>query len=189
MNFIQEFETVDLILKTSSETRGVDAFILSLVKAEKQIRRIFTFLIFQNPPYTFADFRSLRTTLANNRRIYFLDFIKGIDLILPKTVKDIYGANYDLDLAKFLLYTQDRNKIFHGQITDAGLSRLDLIIRVDDIKKWCNHLGAELNKEIGYDGFSQSFKKSNVNLGLRNLEKFETISKYELFLRAEIQRP
>ena len=188
MNFTQEFETVDLILKTNSKTRGVDAFILSLVKAEKQMRRIFNFLIFQNPTYTLANFKQLRTTLANNRRIYFTDFIKGVDLILPSTVKDIYGADYDADLAKFVLYTQDRNKIFHGQITDAGLSRPDLLIRVADIKKWCEHLGNEMTKEIGYDGFSQSFKKSNIKLALNNIAKFDTVANYEVFLRAEVQR-
>lgn len=34
----EEFSTVDLILHSSSETRRVDAFALSLIKVEKQAR-------------------------------------------------------------------------------------------------------------------------------------------------------
>ncbi|HEY8659027.1 MAG TPA: hypothetical protein VIL78_08315, partial [Hanamia sp.] len=67
MDYEQDFATVNLILETSFETRGVDAFVLSLIKAEKQIRRVFTFLIFQNPAFTSKDYWSLRETLANNK--------------------------------------------------------------------------------------------------------------------------
>ncbi|MBL0056739.1 MAG: hypothetical protein IPP31_11280 [Chitinophagaceae bacterium] len=188
MNFTEQFASVDLIINTNFETRGVDAFALSLIKAEKQIRRIFTFLIFQNPTYSLSDLRQLRTTLANNRRVYFQGFIAGINLILPRDLQTIYGADYIIDLNKFLLYTQDRNKIFHGQITDAGLSRADLMARVDDIKKWCKHLGTEVQKEIGYDGFSQSYIKTATPLALNNLNRFDTIVNYEQFLRTEVQR-
>lgn len=55
MNYEQDFETNNLILKTEIETRGVDAFILSFIKCEKQARRIFTFLVFQNPVYEITD--------------------------------------------------------------------------------------------------------------------------------------
>lgn len=71
MSFEEEFGTVEIILNSTLETRGVDAFILSLIKAEKQLRRIFTFLIFQNDSYTISDFRNLRKTLADNRNVYF----------------------------------------------------------------------------------------------------------------------
>jgi len=46
MDFDQEFGVVDLVLNSQFETRGVDAFTLSLVKVERQIRRIFTHLIY-----------------------------------------------------------------------------------------------------------------------------------------------
>ena len=188
MNYSEDFATVDLILKSSLETRGVDAFTLSLIKSEKQIRRIFTFLIFQHNSYSIKDNKVLRQTLANNRNIYFNGFINGINLILPKTLKEIYGQDYDNDFRNLNEFTKDRNKIFHGQITAKGLSRKDLIIRINHIQKWCETLGNNVKYEIGYDGFSDSFNKSPLDLTLNNLDKFDTIDNYKLFLKKELQR-
>lgn len=188
MDFQQDFGTIDIILNSDFETRGVDAFALSLIKAEKQARRIFTFLIFQNPAFSFSDYTALRTTLATNRNLFFEGFIKGINSILSRQLKEIYGADYDNDIRNLLLFTKDRNKIFHGQVTLGGLSRQDLIDRVIHIKKWCQHLGETINAEIGYDGFSDSYKKSKKKLNLNNLNSFDTIAKYEQFLKTEMQR-
>ena len=69
MNYSKEFQTVDLIVGSSGETRGVDAFALSLIKAERQIRRLFTHLIYQLPCFDTADIPSLRKTLWEKRRV------------------------------------------------------------------------------------------------------------------------
>ena len=188
MNYSEDFATVDLILKSSLETRGVDAFALSLIKSEKQIRRIFTFLIFQHNSYTIEDYTNLRQTLANNNRVYFNGFLKGINLILPKTLKEIYGSDYDKDVSYLSEFTKDRNKIFHGQITANGLSREDLIKRINHIKKWSKTLGTKLKSEIGYDGFSDSFQKSSLDITLNHLDKFDTIENYNLFIKRELQK-
>jgi len=182
MNYNQDFETVNLILASNSETRGVDAFTLSWIKAEKQMRRVFTFLIFQNPNYNKDSLFDLRRTLAENKNIYFRHFIKGINLILSKQIKDIYGDNYDEDIIKILSFAKDRDKIFHGQITASGLTRDDLLKRVDHIKRWCKKLDDKLSSEIGYNGFSNSFCKSTIDLTINNLEEYETIAKYKAFL-------
>mgnify|MGYP005840626175 CR=1 FL=1 len=187
MSYKKEFETIELILDSQMETRGVDAFILSWIKAEKQIRRIFTFLIFQNDLYTISDCNTLRKILADNYGVYFRGFVKGINLILPSTIKDIYGSEYDKDIAYLFEFTNDRNKIFHGQITANGLSRIDLLERVNHIKKWSETLGNKLIEEIGYDGFSDSFNKTTLSLNLRNLDKFETFEKYKNFIKNELQ--
>jgi len=187
MEFEDDFATVDLLLSSNFETRGVDAFILSLIKAEKQLRRIFTFLVYQNPTFGIQQYSDLRKTLAANKKIYFTQFIDGINFILPKKLKTIYGNDYDSDLALFIQFTNDRNKIFHGQITSLGLSREDLLFNVDKIKCWCKILGEKMLQEIGFSGFGASYFKSQLDLNLRNLEKLDTISKYEAFL-ISIQR-
>ena len=46
-----EFRTVDLIVASSAETRGVDAFALSVIEAERQIRRLVTHLVYQFPSF------------------------------------------------------------------------------------------------------------------------------------------
>ena len=48
MSFADEFAAVDWLVQSGVETSGVDAFALALIKAERQIRRIFTYVIFQN---------------------------------------------------------------------------------------------------------------------------------------------
>lgn len=188
MNFDQDFATVDMILASSLETRGVDAFVLSLIKAEKQMRRLFTFLVFQNPSYNCEHYSELRKTLAANRQIYFKGFIDGVNCILPRPLKKIYGDQYENDLKHLNKYAKDRNKIFHGQITEDGLDREDLLIRVRTIKKWCKNMADTLTIEIGYDGFSKSFVKSELELELKNLERFDTIEKYKAFIKKELQR-
>ncbi len=57
-NYKQEFEIINLILSSDHETREVDAFTLSIVKMERQIRRIFTFLVFQNKCFEDHDISS-----------------------------------------------------------------------------------------------------------------------------------
>lgn len=47
MNTNHEFDTVGLIVNSTSETRGVDAFALATIKAERQLRKLFTHLVFQ----------------------------------------------------------------------------------------------------------------------------------------------
>lgn len=187
MNYETDFASVDLILKTDLETRGVDSFILSFIKCEKQARRLFTFLIFQNPSYSLSDYSALRTTLAKNRNIYFSNFIKGINLIAPKPISTIYGSDYNSDINNIILFANDRNKIFHGQITSSGLTRKDLIDRVNAIQKWCMHLGHSMKNEIGYDGFSDSYVKASYNIAIKNTNKFDTLTNYEQFLKVELK--
>jgi hypothetical protein len=134
-HFCKEFSTVELILGSNCETRGVDAFILSYIKAEKQIRRVFTFLIFQNNSFSHLDILELRKALAYNRKIYLNGFLKGINLIITKSLEDIYGDGYNEHFILLKKYEKERNKIFHGQITEIGLSRYELIEKVDHIKK------------------------------------------------------
>lgn len=64
MSYTSEFETVDLILNSSCITKGVDAFALSLIKAERQMRKLFTFLVYQNPKLQ-QKYGDLRETLAH----------------------------------------------------------------------------------------------------------------------------
>jgi hypothetical protein len=79
MNYEAEFKTVDLIMQSSAKTRGVDAFALALIKAERQIRKLFTHLIYQFPCFGASNVRTLRETLAANRRVYFAGFVNGFD--------------------------------------------------------------------------------------------------------------
>lgn len=184
MNYDHEFGVVDLILKSEYETRGVDAFTLSLVKVERQVRRIFTHLIYQHPNFQRSDVDKLRRILAANRAMYFENFLQGIEEIYPKSVENIYGKGYKADLKILKGISKDRNKIFHGQVTEKSLSREKLIKSVESMKKWSETVATSFNHEIGYDGFARnSFRKSKKAIVLKNEDDFSSLKKYEQLLK------
>lgn len=76
MSYSEEFSSVDLLINSSAKTRGVDAFVLSLIKAERQIRKLFTYLIFKYPSFGTTDVLNLRESLVQSRKVYFEGFIK-----------------------------------------------------------------------------------------------------------------
>jgi hypothetical protein len=67
-DYATEFETVDIVIKSGAETSGVDAFALALIKAERQIRKLVTHLVYQFPCFGPSDVPSLRQALATSRR-------------------------------------------------------------------------------------------------------------------------
>ncbi|MBS1776456.1 MAG: hypothetical protein JSS64_09280 [Bacteroidetes bacterium] len=188
MSYDDEFATVEVLLRSNLETRAVDSFAISLMKVERQMRRIFTFLIFQHDNYKIGDGAELRKILVENKDMYLKNFIQGIDLIFYKTVKQIYGLNYSNDYEQINSITLDRNKIFHGQITGKRLSREELIERIEFMKKWCKNIAEKFYEEVGYDGFGRNaYRKSPNKLSLKNLERFESFDQYKNLLK-EIDR-
>ena len=189
MSYENEFGVIDLIINSNFETRGVDAFSLAVIKSERQVRRLFTFLVFQNPIYNEKDSMSLRKVLSNNTKVYFKGFIDGINLILTHSIEDLYGVDYQKDFKKISEIVVIRNKIFHGQLTKFDLSRDDLISKTEEIKNWCNNLSNIMVNEIGYDGFERnSFHKSKLIIDLKNFENFNTIEKYKTFIETNMTK-
>lgn len=187
MSYADEFETIALLEKSQAETRAVDAFALALIKAERQLRKLFTFLIFQNPAFDGASVADLRNTLATKRKIYFDGFLIGFNAVSPVRVEQLVGADYDALRNALEDATNIRNKIFHGQLTDRGLSREDLFRHVDQIRTWCQHLADASTAEIGYDGFGRnSYRKALIPLQLRLT--ISSIANYDAFLDDVLSR-
>jgi hypothetical protein len=69
MNYEAEFAIVDLILASDFETRGVDAFSLCVLKMERQMRRLFTHLVYQCPDFNAGDVPELIKVLSGNKKI------------------------------------------------------------------------------------------------------------------------
>ena len=163
MSYLSEFQTVKLIVDSSAETRGVDAFALVLIKAERQMRRLVTHLVYQFPCFSEKDVSGLRDVLGRNRAVYFEGFERGFDALYPQTVKDLVGAEYDRLRPRLDEAIDYRNKIFHGQLTSIYLGREDLLGFVADIRAWCEVLALGADVEFGYDGFARnSFQKSRI---------------------------
>lgn len=161
MSVQDEFSTVDLVVGSGAETRGVDAFALSLIKAEKQARRLVTYLVYQFPWVSKTTVPDLKKTLENSTKVYFKGLVAGWDALYPRSVAQLVGTDYAHLRVRLDAATKHRNKIFHGQLTAHGLSRPQLVSFVTDIRAWCDSLGHGAQAEVGYDGCGRnSFRKA-----------------------------
>ena len=172
-NFESEFEVSAYLLNSNNESRAIDSFSLSLLKIEKQIRKIFTHLIYQYECFKPSDNKKIINILSANKNIYFRHLIIGINLIYFKEIKDIYGVGYEVDYNYICNLKNFRNKIFHGQLTGQELSRTELTEFVTIMKRWSKQISESFQDEINYDGFERnSLKKSKKD--------FSSLLKYKI---------
>jgi len=108
MNTREEFSTIDLILDTSFETRAIDSYALAIIKFERQVRRIFCFLIYQHPNHEPEDVKMLRVILGENRGMYFDNFIERISVIVGEDWRAEYGQQFNNDLDKLRIYQKEK---------------------------------------------------------------------------------
>jgi hypothetical protein len=190
MNVDDEFKTVDAVIGSKADTSGVDAFALSLIKSERQARKLFTHLVYQFPAFTKVDVPTLRATLEANNRVYFAGLLTGFDALYPKSIETLVGPDYRRLKGRLAEASRHRNKIFHGQLTVQSLSRSELLSLVEDIRKWCEQLARGAFAELMYDGFGRnSFKKSSVSDLWRRLKvEFKKVEDYKQFIRNHMQR-
>jgi len=185
-----EFVTVQAVLDSGAATLAVDAFALSLIKHERQLRRLFTYLVFQFPVFGYGDIAVLRSTLAANGRIFAEGFVQGLDALWPQSVETLVGVRHAKLRESLTRAIGARNKIFHGQVTDLGLDRDTLLALVADIREWCTLLAKAAEGAFGYDGFGRdSYRKGpNTNLHTRFGVQINSVLDYARFLDARVTR-
>ncbi|MBB6580362.1 hypothetical protein [Ralstonia solanacearum] len=91
MSFTDEFAVVDLVLGSQLPTRSVDAFALSVVKMDRQLRRLFTYLVFQSPAFTLEHIGELRAVLGASRQAYFEGFERGFNALYQHPIEHLVG--------------------------------------------------------------------------------------------------
>jgi hypothetical protein len=180
----EEFATVKLLIESKSVTLGVDCFALALLKAERQIRRLFTYLVYQSDAFNEGHVRELINVLYNNDSIYFRHFKTGIQDLSGVPISTMVADQYERLNPRMEEASERRNKIFHGQLTGRSLTRDDLLNFVTDIQEWCQRLSTGAARHISYDGFSRkSFhKSSNGNIVTRVSEKIKSVDAYRSLL-------
>lgn len=189
MSFAAEFAVVELVLDSQFETRGIDAFALAVIKAERQMRRLFTYLAYQSPTLGAGDIPALRAALGASRRVYFEGFQRGINNLLQMSLRDLIGADFDDLDARMSEAIEVRNKIFHGQITDRCLNTTDLLEYVAKIRRWCELLATSALREVGYDGFRRnSFRKSEIDVSHKFRVHIAGVPSYGEFLARYVER-
>lgn len=183
MSIENEFLTVDLVANAGAATSGVDAFALSIIKAERQIRRLFTHIVFQCPAFSSAEVPDLRNAVWERSRCYFEGFVRGIDGLLPIPLDQLIGATYQqlrLGIDNAIVV---RNKLFHGQLTDQSLCRVSLLEQVGNVRGWCPAVADAGIQAVGYDGFQRnSFRKGRPEVARTFKRTIPNVAAYESFL-------
>lgn len=92
-----EFSTVDILLQSDAESRAVDAFVISWVKLEKQLRRLTSNLIFQHSIFESGVSEHeamLRNAILKKRTANHDRLIGAIYRLSGHSVKDLVGNQY-----------------------------------------------------------------------------------------------
>lgn len=152
----EEFETVQIVWRSKARTRRVDALALSWIKYEKQLRRLFSFFVFQHPKISKAQLDAVISAFADNRNLYPETFIAGIKELGVTPIPDVMGDSYRRLWPEIRRIRRYRNKILHGQntgenIQSATLER-DVVLLVD----WISSLANASLAAFGYDGLKRN---------------------------------
>lgn len=187
----QEFATVAAVWRSDGETRRVDALLLSWIKYEKQLRRLFCFLVFQHSKITVNTIDEVIDAIAQSRRLYPETFIVGIDILSRVSVRELIGSRYE-DLSKSLVTIKAyRNKLMHGQLTGLGIPSYRLERDVLSIVAWISCLAEGAEKHFGYDGLRRrtfSEAKSSTKFAVESYP-FSTAKEFKEWLDKRIVLP
>lgn len=182
----QEFATVEALWHSAAETRRVDSLLLSWVKYEKQLRRLFCFLVYQHPKTTANTINSVITVLAQNNKLYPETFIRGIAALGVKSVPALVGPQHTHLTAEVQRIKKYRNKLMHGQATGQSIQSAQLERDVKHLVAWIEALASGADKEFGYDGLRRNtFReaKAGPNIAVAKFP-FATNADFATWLKA-----
>ena len=156
-----EFATVEAVLKSGGSTRHVDALLLCWVKYEKQLRRLFSFLVFQHSNFTEQrTIDSVISELVKNRQLNPETFTKGIQQLTARSVSDLLGTKYNTLHPQINRIRCYRNKIMHGQISGDNITSRRIERDIFYLIDWIETLAVAVESEFGYDGIRRNTDRS-----------------------------
>jgi len=160
----QEFFTVHALWQLTAPTRGVDMLLLSWIKYEKQLRRLFCYLIFQHPNIKEAVLTEAIAVLVSNRLLTPETFTRGIAALGVPAVPDLVGPRYAVLEPQMLRIKRYRNKIAHGQVSGQGITSRQLERDVLWILDWMECLAVGASAAVGYDGIGRNtFRRAKAS--------------------------
>jgi hypothetical protein len=151
-----EFATVEALWHSNGATRRVDALLLCWVKHEKQLRRLFSFLVYQHPRVTSTTVESIVSVLVNNNKLYPETFMKGIEELQVASVPQLLGDKYATLEPEMRRIRGYRNKLMHGQITGQKITSPQIERDVHHLIDWVATLAASADAKFGYDGIRRN---------------------------------
>lgn len=154
--FESEFKSVDLLLESECQSRGVDGFCLAWIKLERQLRKLTANLIYQASDIKVADAGKIREAFYGHGSLDYTSFIGAIHHLSGVSVSELIGDHYRPLKKEIGVCYRNRQKIFHGQQTGQSLDREALLARIASIREWCRLLSVGAADRFGYDGFAGS---------------------------------
>jgi hypothetical protein len=151
-----EFVTVDAVLGTRASTRCVDAFALTWIKAEKQLRRLVCFLVFQSQDVSDSNRQEYEAVIVENRDLYLNSFITCFDALSTTSLRDLVGSDYDEFLENIRRMRDYRRKLLHGQVTGQRLTSRQLEDDVTFLRTWIETVARVCGRYLGYDGIGRN---------------------------------
>jgi hypothetical protein len=151
-----EFATIEALWSSNAQTRRVDSLLLSWVKYEKQLRRLFSFLVYQHPNFNQNNLESVIGAFVDSRNLYPETFIAGISKLGVTPVPRLLGEDYKPMWAEIQRIKKYRNKIMHGQVTGQAIKSPQLEADVLHLVSWINALAVASQREFGYDGLKRN---------------------------------
>lgn len=151
-----EFASIEALWHSSAETRRVDSLILAWVKYEKQLRRLFCFLVFQHPKITKLQIDAVISVLARNKKLYPETFIRGITALGATSVPELLADKHRPLWNEIERIRGYRNKLIHGQISGLRIRSAQLERDVLLIIEWISSIAEGAEAAYGYDGIKRN---------------------------------
>jgi hypothetical protein len=153
---LEEFSTVETLWHSTGKTRRLDALMLSWIKYEKQLRRLFCFFVFQHPEIGAEKIDQVIAVLAENPSLYPETFLAGIKALGVTSVPGLLASHYAKLWREITRIKRYRNKLMHGQITGQGIKSPQLERDVLWIVEWVSCLASAAERAFGYDGLKRN---------------------------------
>jgi len=155
-----EFLTVETIWHSSGSTRRVDALLLSWIKFEKQLRKLFCFLVYQHPNITRANITDIMAAMAGNRDLNPGTLQDCTAALGVTSVPTLVGSSHGVLKKELDRIKKYRNKLMHGQISGQGIKSVQLERDVVLIIDWMSKLADGAENQFGYDGLRRDTFKN-----------------------------
>jgi hypothetical protein len=159
----EEFATIENIFAGNGKTKGVDALLLSWIKYEKQLRRLFSFFMFQHPAVTKESRDEVIFEFAKNRNLNPSSLIKAIKKLGVTTIPILLGEKHQTLCTEILRIKEYRNKLVHGQLTGKSIESPQLKQDLRHIIAWIDALAQAAEMAFGYDGLKRNTYKYAKN--------------------------
>lgn len=160
----QEFATIEAIWVSRATTRRVDSLLLAWVKYEKQLRRLFCFLVFQHPRILGSDITSVINAMAQRNNLHPHTFVNAIAHLGVTPVSNLIGPKFKTLNTEVNRIKRYRNKLMHGQVTGLPITSRQLEVDVGHLIDWIQSLAIGADGILGYDGLRRNtFKEAKAS--------------------------